>query len=105
MSPELRALQRPPLEESRDTRLLGSRVLRGGLAKSVLFAYDHCGVRVTAVQTMMPRGWERMGGFYSEDRRGDHTVVTWRDGRVVTTIVSPDPRFDPMRMRSAPASR
>jgi anti-sigma factor RsiW len=105
LSTEQLAFKYPPLEESNETRLLGARILRGGLAKSVLFAYDHRGLRVTAVQTVLPKGWERMGGFYSENRRGDHKVVTWRDGRVVTTIVSPDPHFNPMRMRAAQASR
>ena len=105
VSAEQSVLEQPPLEETNDTRLLGARVLRGGLAKSVLFAYDHRGVRLTAVQTMLPQGWERMGGFYSESRRGDHKVVTWREGRIVTTIVSPDPRLDPIRLRSVQASR
>lgn len=45
----------PPLPETRETRLVGVRVLRTGLRPTAMYTYDHLGRRMTVVQRLIQR--------------------------------------------------
>ena len=79
----------PPLRENAGSRLLGARVGGRGLVSSVIYEYDIDGSRVTAVQSILPRGWGRQGRFYNAERRDGLTVVTFQQSEnVLTSLVS-----------------
>ena len=79
----------PPLRENNGSRLLGARVGGRGLVSSVIYEYDIDGSRVTAVQSILPRGWGRQGRFYNVEQRDGLTVVTFQQSEnVLTSLVS-----------------
>lgn len=79
----------PPFRESTGSRLLGARLGGRGLVSSVIYEYDIDGSRVTAIQSVLPRGWGRQGRFYNVERRDGLTVVTFQQSEnVLTSLVS-----------------
>ena len=79
----------PPLRETRERRLLGARVEGTGLVASVVYEYDVSGSRVTAIQSILPKGWGSQGRFYNVDRRDGLTVITYQQSEdVLTSLVS-----------------
>jgi hypothetical protein len=79
----------PPFRESAGSRLLGARSGGRGLVSSVIYEYDIDGFRVTAIQSVLPRGWGRQGRFYNVEQRDGLTVVTFQQSEnVLTSLVS-----------------
>ncbi len=79
----------PPLREGAGRRLLGARVQSTGLVASVVYDYEVHGLRMTAVQAILPRGWGRQGRFYHVDEKDGLTVLTYQQSEnVLTSFVS-----------------
>ena len=87
-SNQFRGLE-PPVQERDGRRLLGARVDGRGLVSTVVYDYDIEGSRVTAVQSILPRGWGSQGRFYNVERHDGFTVVTFQQSEhLLTSLVS-----------------
>jgi len=87
-SDQFRGLE-PPVRERSGRRLLGARVDSRGLVSTVVYDYDIEGSRVTAVQSLLPKGWGSQGRFYNVERHDGFTVVTFQQSEhLLTSLVS-----------------
>jgi mycothiol system anti-sigma-R factor len=85
----------PPLPESTNTRLLGARLNNDGLLPQAIYRYDHMGRRVTAVQSLIPKGWGRVQKSPSVSIQRGHKVLTYQDTTgLITSIVCEDTDCD-----------
>ena len=79
----------PPIREALGVRLIHTRYGGGGLVPSIVHEYDMNGSRLTAIQSMIPRGWAGQGRFYNVERKDGFTVMTFQQSEnVLTSLVS-----------------
>lgn len=88
----------PPLPETRETRLVGVRVLRTGLRPTAMYTYDHLGRRMTVVQRLIQRQSipdERLNpSLVALRRAGRLNVAVLRSEAAVSAVVSDMPEQD-----------